>query len=267
MWLNLLGGDFSSTRSTGGQLWGLNNALQLFYGPGAFTWCPGNGTGVRFPMYTTPWVDFDPTSSTGRGKLLAFGDDARNDQDNGLDGYIVGRFAADQNLAMVQLGPSTYLPAHQVTRLSLFPMRHFLSDLSLDFQLKGEFYYLKTPLNPRESSAALPADKASALSMEGDGFPGGAHSTGVYYQAPIALLTNQASTSANAFTIHVVAQAIRDVGKPRAGMSKSGFGYSDPDDAVLAERWARIVVEKVRSATDVEKPPRFRIVHEDWSEK
>ncbi|MDB6153249.1 MAG: hypothetical protein JWL90_1702 [Chthoniobacteraceae bacterium] len=64
-------------------------------------------------------------------------------------------------------------------------MRHFLSDLSVDYQVDGEFHYLKSPLNPRQNSAPPPSDYSSALNMEGGSFPGGCHMTGIFYQAPL----------------------------------------------------------------------------------
>ena len=59
-----------------------------------------------------------------------------------------------------------------------------------------------------------------------------------------------ASTSANAFTIHVVAQAVQDVGKKRKLPDgsidpNSGVGHIDADDKVTAEHWARMVLARV----------------------
>ena len=267
MWVGLLGGDFSPSRATGGQLWGLSNAARLYFGPGAFTWCPGRGLGQPTPYYTTPLVDFAPDSPT-LGKLIAFGSDARKDDKLENDGLLRGRWAADQNLSALAPGRPFYLPPHHVTRLSLFPLRHFVSDLALDFHYSAEFADLKTPLNPRQSSypPPLPAtgsmdDRLAAISLaEGCGFPGGFHASGIYQQAPLALLTNQASTSANAFTAHLVVQTVRDFGKARPECPKSGPGYCDPDDEVLAERWARVVLACPPSASDAPAPRKFKVV-------
>ncbi|MDB6172738.1 MAG: hypothetical protein JWL59_2049 [Chthoniobacteraceae bacterium] len=259
MWLGMIGGDFSATRASGGQMWGINNALRIFYGPGSFTWCPGKGLGLRAPYYSNPFVDFEP-SATHRGKLLVFGNDGRDDTTNTGDGWLRGRCAADQNLDSLKAGRLTYLPAHHVTRLSLFPIRHFISDLSVDYQVDGEFHYLKSPLNPRQNSAPPPSDNSSALNVEGGSFPGGCHMTGVFYHAPLALLLNQATTAANAFTAHIVVQSMRDLGKKRETIEKSGYGFSDSDDEVLCERWARVVLASSPDHSEVPEPRKLRVV-------
>lgn len=64
----------------------------------------------------------------------------------------------------------------------------------------------------------------------------------------------------NLFTIHVVAQSVKDSGAVRPGIGKSGPGYSDPDDEILAESWMRTVVGKAPPATPNETSPRLEVL-------
>lgn len=272
MWLSLVGGDCTPSRSGESSMWGVGNMMTQFFGAGLMTWEPGKGAQDG----DNPWVDFN-SEPPAYGRLLAFGVDGRGDnQETGSDGkpkanqdgWLKGRFAADHNRDAMKPNLGFYVPAHYQTRHALFPMRHFISDLAVDFQQESHesnWSRVKTALNPGLSADELPAGednddtaKESAERMDGAGFPGGWHQSGVFYNAPMALLSNQAGVSANAFTAYVVVQAVRDKGQARAGITKSGPGYVDPDDTVLAERWARVLIRKEVSASGAE--PKFKII-------
>ena len=187
---------------------------------------------------SAPWFTQDADAV-----VAAFGTDARNNDKNDGAGQIKGRWAADQNLDALLPGAAIHIPATQVTRLTTFPMRHFLSDLPLETHGLEVWADLRTALNPQHDSRPV-RNAAEAGAADFAAFPGGWASSGIYYHAPLALLTNQASTSANAFTIHLIAQTIRDSGSVKPGQPNSGPGHSDIDDTVLAERWLRITVEQ-----------------------
>lgn len=237
-WLNLVGGDYTPTRALGGRLWGPGNSSRFHFGPGAFTWMPGRAAGV--PPGTPSFVDFDP-ESPALGKLFAYGTDGRHHDKNEGAGQPKGRWAADQNLDALRPGAAIHVPATQVTRLTTFPMRHFPSDLPLEMHGIETWADLRTALSPSHDSRPV-ADQDSAAAADAAAFPGGWSSGGIFYQAPLALLTNQASTSANAFTIHLIAQTIRDTGSFKPDQPHSGPGYCDIDDPVLAEHWLRLSV-------------------------
>lgn len=261
MWLGVVGGDFS--RSGESRRWGVGNTAFDYFGPGYFTWKPGAGVGDG------PWLDFG-SEAPALGKLLAFGSDGRKDDKNEGTGTLKGRFASDQNLSAID-GDDFRLPAHFATRFGLLPVRHFRSDLALDFHQENHesgWLRFKTALNPgigaTLSSGEMRNDKDAAEAADGASFPGGHHGSGVFYQAPMALIANQAGFSANAFTAYVVVEAIRDHGKKREGVNNSGPGHCDADDEVLARRWARLLILK---ETGVSGPPRFRIALKDTAGK
>ncbi|HRK14536.1 MAG TPA: hypothetical protein PK490_09605 [Prosthecobacter sp.] len=261
MWLGVLAGDFSPARSGDSLSWGTGNPAGLFYGPALMTWRPGNGSGAN----EEAWVDF-LSHLPGHGRLLALGEDGRKDDKDENAGWLKGRHAADQNLAALDPGLPFYVPAHFATRMSLVPMRHFVSDLAVDFHQnnhESSWLRFKTALNPAIGGATPPGpdgDQSAAKKLSGAGFPGGWHQSGVYYHAPMALLTNQAGVSANAFTACFVVQAVRDNGKSREGIANSGPGHCDPDDEILAERWSRVILQK-QSATS--GAPAFHILFQD----
>jgi hypothetical protein len=183
------------------------------------------------------------------GKLLALGVDGRKDDKNQDAGTLKGRHAADQNLAAIDGSLSFQLPAHFATRHSLLPVRHFPSDLALDYhQENNDSYWLrmKTALNPGIGATYSPSEAANnidlAIEIDGAAAPGGHHSSGVFYNAPMALLTNQAGFTANAFTAYIVVEAIRDNGKTNEKIERSGPGFCDPDDTVLARHWSRQLI-------------------------
>lgn len=267
MWLGVVGGDCTPARSGESSMWGVGNMLTQYFGPGLMTWEPGLGAASG----DGPWVDFD-SEPPGYGRLLAFGVDGRVDEITdgkpAQRGWLKGRFAADHNSDALKPNLGHYVPAHYQTRQALFPMRHFVSDLAVDYQQESNesnWASVKTALNPGLSADELPDGtdssddaKEAAERMDGAGFPGGWHRSGVFYNAPMALLTNQAGISANAFTAYIVVQAVRDKGKTREGITKSGPGFVDPDDTVLAERWARVLIRKEVTSPGAE--PKFRIV-------
>lgn len=267
-WVALLGGDFTPGRVSGGTRWGFNNSGTMFFGPAQFTWNPGTGA-VPYGS-NVPFANFaveGDANATGETRLITFGSDGRKEggdekgEGNINTGYLRGRFAADQGIRAAQINAQVSLPLAAATRFSLVPMRHFVSDLATEFQFGATFNDIKTPLNPRQSAFAPTTELKRS---DGNGFPGSHHSSGIFANAPVALLANQVSTSANVFTIHVVAQSIKDNGKVRKGIKNSGPGHSDPDDEVLAERWARVTIAKLPPQTATDAPPRFQILATDY---
>ncbi|MBL9116724.1 MAG: hypothetical protein JNJ83_17080 [Verrucomicrobiaceae bacterium] len=269
MWTGLVGGDISPARSGESQLWGIGNSASMFFGPALMTWEPGLGA----QNGAQPYVSIE-SDMPAFGKLLALGVDARSDSsefdDNGNfkplnEGFLKGRFCSDQNMAAFDASAETYTPASWSTRFGLFPMRHFVSDLAVDFHqenAEGTWINFKTALNPGISAETLPnpngdeTEQERAGYMDGGAFPGGFHRAGVYYNAPMALVTNQAGISANAFTAYIVVQTIKEAKKPNENITQSGPGILDAADTVTAERWLRLVILKDTQQT----PPRFRVV-------
>jgi len=240
MWTSIVGGDFS--RSGDSHRWGIGNAIFDYYRPAYFTWRPGNG------LPASPWIDFG-SHLPGRGLLLALGVDGRKDDKNENSGTLKGRYAADQNLAAIDGSLTFQLPAHFATRHSLIPVRHFPSDLALDFHQENHeaaWTRIKTALNPSLGGAHSPGDAATdkelAKEIEGTAAPGGHHAAGVFYHAPMALLTNQAGFTADAFTAYIVVETIRDNGKTNPQIERSGPGWCDPDDTILARHWSRQLI-------------------------
>ena len=256
MWTGVVGGDVSPARSGESLLWGVGNTATQFFGPALMTWEPGIGAQEG----GKPWVDLqsDPPAF---GRLFALGVDGRvdnleKDADGknkpGREGQLKGRFASDQNLALLDRNSDFFAPASFAPRFGLLPMRHFVSDLATDFHKENHestWMQFKTALNPGFSAEPLPTpeeeqEQDRAKSMDGASFPGGFHNSGVYYNAPMALLTNQAGVSANAFTAYILVQSLKDNGTAREDIPQSGPGFIDPDDTVLAERWLRILLLK-----------------------
>jgi hypothetical protein len=269
MWLHVVSGDFTDTRALSGSLWGPGNALTQYFGPGSFTWVPGLGGG----NFNSPLLEFSPTFP-GLGAALTFGTDGRKNDRRDGENTLRGRFAADQNLPQHHQGQRLYRPLAEATRFSLFPMRHHTSDLALSNQITSEYADLRTALNPRlhpaavlgatvgPESAATLITQRNAGTFEGTHFPGAAFASGVFYQAPMTLLTGNSGTSANAFTVYVVGQSILDKGAPRTNVKNSGPGHLDTDDLVLASHWLRLTVEKIPQS----HPARWRTVHiQRWS--
>jgi len=254
MWTGVVGGDVSPARSGESLLWGVGNTASQFFGPALMTWEPGLGAQDG----DKPWADLqsDPPAF---GRLFALGVDGRvdnleKDADGknkpGREGQLKGRFGSDQNLALIDRTSDFFAPASFAPRFGLLPMRHFVSDLAQDFHQENHdstWMQFKTALNPGFSAEPLPSpeeeqEQDRAKSMDGGSFPGGFHNSGVYYNAPMALITNQAGISANAFTATIVVQSLKDNGKPRQDIPQSGPGFIDPDDTMLAERWLRLIL-------------------------
>lgn len=141
------------------------------------------------------------------------------------------------------------VPLERITRFALYPMRHFNSDIwrhpqdAYDIQIRSiggnnfgavgnafGFSNLVTGLNPEHMIGQQAANRGSF------GWAGPWYQSGIFRNAPIALAANQISTSANVFTMHIVAQTIRD---------NANFGDFSFEDEVLAEQWAQIVVARL----------------------
>lgn len=265
MWLGLVSGDASYTRTGAVSPWGAFNTLSDHFEPPDMTWRGTRGLSGTTSGYGIGYLNMDPNSPDG-AQLLTLGTDARKDDKQEGDGLLKGRWAADQGLALIDPLQPLYLPSETAARFSLIPMRHYVSDLTREFHAIAEWKDARTPLNPRLGSHAPPLlsgeklDPNAMALLDGNAFPGGYHSSGIFYNAPLALLTNQAGTSATAFTIHVVAQAIDDSGKKVENVDRSGPGHHDVDDVVLSERWARITIERIPPQTEGDHRVRFRVV-------
>ncbi len=272
MWTCVVGGDITPARSGESPTWGVGNVATQFFGPALMTWEPGLGAQTGHQ----PYVDFksDPPAF---GKLLALGADGRSEgtEFNGdgdfkplREGYLKGRFASDQNMGIFEPSLSFYAPANWATRFGMLPMRHFVSDLAVDYHAdnhESTWLNFKTSLNPGLSADPAPLGDGGifddlaiekAERIDGASFPGGFHRSGVFYNAPMALITSQAGISANAFTAYIVVQSIREGRQPLETAAPSGPGYLDAGDQVTSERWMRIIILKDTSHS----PPRFRIV-------
>ncbi len=252
-WLGVIGGDVSTGRSGIGFLWSHANPIHAFYHPSSTAWSPGHGA-VAPPVHLATLASLTTEESDLGARLMTLGIDGRDKDKNDNSGFLRGHSAADQYLDVLFDSPDVTPPLHTATRFQLLPMRHGISELGLEFADGIPFAEVKTALNPRRPAAFPTLDpttnqlsEESAEKLDGGAFPGGAHATGIFYHAPLILMTNVATTAANAFTIHVVAQRIEDSGEPDSKRPKSGPGYCDFDDRVLSEVWQRTVL--------VQRPP------------
>jgi hypothetical protein len=275
-WIAAVGGDFSPSRATGQGAWSPFSPGYNTFAPGMFTWTAGRGVARSEPFYQTALANLGPDDSL-HSRLLTFGSDGRKElelhsdgtikKENERDGYLRGRFTADEWLDFQNLTGSAHTaPRHFAPRFAVFPLRHRISDLALNYNYGAELRHFATALNPRISAhpPVLKSDgRLDEKFSDYNHFPGSHAASGLFLNAPLVLLANQASTSANAFTIHIVAQTIRDDGEARPGVPNSGPGHSDPDDTILAERWTRIVVEKERPTSAGDTTPRLRILRRD----
>lgn len=275
-WISVVGGDFSPSRATGQGAWGEFSPGYNAFAPGMFTWTAGLGVARAKPFYQTALANLGPDDSL-HSRLLTFGSDGRKElelhpdgsikKQNENDGFLRGRFTADEWLDFQKLSGSEHTaPRHFAPRFAIFPLRHRISDLALNYNYGAELRHFSTALNPRNSAyppALNPDGKIDDKHSDYNHFPGSHAASGLFLNAPLVLLANQASTSANAFTIHIVAQSIRDDGLPRPGIPNSGPGHSDPDDTILNERWTRIVVQKEKPVTDSDTTPRLQILRRD----
>ncbi len=258
-WVAVVGGDFSPSRAVGGGAWSFAQPGYNVFSAGQFTWAAGRGIAASAPYYRTAFARMGADDSL-HSRLLTFGSDGRKELEldeatgqpkkvNDKDGFLRGRFTADDwmDFQRPAINPELTPPRSHSARFSIFPMRHKVSDIALDLNYGAELRFFKTALNPRNSSlppVLKPDGKVDGDTSDGNHFPGAHHAAGLFRNAPVVLLANQASTSANAFTIHIVAQTLRDTGARRPGIANSGPGHSDPDDEILTQRWMRVVVER-----------------------
>jgi hypothetical protein len=273
-WIAAVGGDFSPSRATGHGAWGEFSPGYNTFAPGMFTWVTGAGVAPGPRFYETAFAEVGNDNSL-HSRLLTFGSDGRNELElesdgtikkrNEKDGHLRGRFTADEWLDFQSLvGSAHTAPRHFAPRFAVFPLRHRISDLALNVNYGAELWRFSTALNPRQSAhpPVLKDDgKPDDAYSDYNHFPGAHAASGLFLNAPFVLLANQASTSANAFTIHIVAQTILDEGSPRPGIRNSGPGHSDPDDTVLSETWTRAVVVKEKAQHDNDTTPRLRVIH------
>jgi hypothetical protein len=269
-WVAMVGGDFSPTRAVGGGAWSYLSPGYNTFAPGQFTWCAGRGIAKSAPFYRTAFAELGNDNSL-HSQLLTFGSDGRKELEldestgkpkkvNENDGFLRGRFAADNWIDFQKPAgmPNIHPPRSHSTRFSLFPLRHHISDLAIDYNYGAELRRFKTALNPSHT-AFPPVVNSDGKLSENNHFPGGHHASGLFLNAPLVLLANQASTSANAFTLHIVAQTVKDTGAARPGIANSGVGHCDPDDQVLSETWCQVVLEKIPPTTENDTQTRFII--------
>jgi len=265
--LSMIGGDYTPFRGIGGGAWGgkLNSwdvettVGYLATGLPLGTWSPGRG--VTSDSVNNPFANFDPEYG-GSAKLLTLGVERRGSASS--SGFFSGLFAADQVSTWVK--GSSQLDFRdlvwesksnlerkgnlwQATRFMLAPIRHFISEVPYDITGQSDIYAYGNLAVPPLSVDSIASALSPAMGMNNhNGYSGG---MGLYRNAFMAQAANMISTSANAFTVHVVSQAIKDTGKVRknsAGqkdVGESGPGYMDMDDQVVAEQWGQIVVARL----------------------
>jgi len=263
----MIGGDYTPFRGIGGGAWGgkLNSwdvettVGYLATGLPLGTWSPGRG--VTSDSVNNPFANFDPEYG-GSAKLLTLGVERRGSASS--SGFFSGLFAADQVSTWVK--GSSQLDFRdlvwesksnlerkgnlwQATRFMLAPIRHFISEVPYDITGQSDIYAYGNLAVPPLSVDSIASALSPAMGMNNhNGYSGG---MGLYRNAFMAQAANMISTSANAFTVHVVSQAIKDTGKVRknsAGqkdVGESGPGYMDMDDQVVAEQWGQIVVARL----------------------
>lgn len=283
-WISIIGGDFTPTRSRGYGPWSMyyNWEPASYYNllPASnFSWHPGPGATNKdsdeWELYEQLFVTFDP-ENPGQSQLLTKGtpwfvetdnrvqeDDVDPDQgvyaqgdhwrNHPEDWYrnIIDRPAADSNYGMsepLHVNPLNH-DMYDSARFDVFPMRQHISEIisTGNISVNG----LATALNPKYTTAAVSRSHHSNHHYQSQqGYPGRWRESGVFANAPLSLLANQISTSANVFTIHVVAQSLKDNGLPRSNKDtpaenvNTGTGFMDSSDEILAEHWARVVVAK-----------------------
>ncbi|MCC5789488.1 MAG: hypothetical protein JJT75_07630 [Opitutales bacterium] len=199
-------------------------------------------------------------------------------QGNHRSGTVMDQGVTSHSDALIANEANHRMPLERITRFALYPMRHHISELnrsSLDsseqFTPNKEnnpgkrgaefgFSYITTALNPARFFANHPnASSASGSDFSfqqilGAGPAGNEWSRGIFRNAPYAVSANQVSTSANVFTIHMVAQAIRDSGENDQDNGElNNWGDFSFSDEVLSEQWARAVVARVPSETTLSR--------------
>jgi hypothetical protein len=208
---------------------------------GRFSWNPGIGVD---PVDNSEWLvfaEFDPTQSTVLSRLLHLGQENQdgNNNDTGRNNFEGSfPFAADRGGIS---GSLTNKTLSSIDRFGYFELEHSVGSAA------AKFAKLNTLLNPDTIVRWNWPNNQESIQNG----PAGAEATqGMMENTAVALLSNQITTSANAFTIHVVAQALQD--NPFRKRKKldgtddinTGLGYMDVDDKVVAEQWGQIVVAR-----------------------
>ena len=257
-WISVIGGDYSPYRTKGfgpWRIWSRYDANESYYGllsAPSFNWHGGPGVTTGDPgndgdMYNTMYAEFDPNYG-GASKLLTKGGLAGDfPHSSPYFQYQGERPSADANSPQ---NPTGAADLYTMARFDVYPARHHVSEIiRAQTSKRVNLNSIATSLNPWWTSAALKRNKQQDPQQQGHA--GRYRESGIFANAPVALVANQISTSANVFTIHVVAQALNDNGKPRSDKGtpsqnvNTGTGFMDATDEVTAEHWARVVVAKV----------------------
>jgi len=280
--ISMIGGDFSDFREMGEGAWLGRGQTDTDAGVGYMaigsplgTWKPGLGSygGSVFSQFDTS------TGYGGASELLTLGRETTSAAGTGIRGYFTGHFAAD-GVSFDTSGTNnitTFLSSGgnkdakgnlwEATRFAITPLRHFLSEIPYDTTGQRDIYAFNTgrvSVTPDVGNihtalnmgppAGMPAFPPNGAASTSNGSAGMLHQNGIYNSAFMEQAANMASTSANAFTIHIVAQAIKNTGSVRMvggvqDVGNSGPGYMNTDDRVIAEQWAQIVVERIPQTT------------------
>ncbi|MGB8355989.1 MAG: hypothetical protein WCD79_18975 [Chthoniobacteraceae bacterium] len=286
--ISMIGGDFSPNRELGEGAWLGRGTTVTDAGVGYMAIGAPLGTWkTGLPLVQSPtgsvFALFDTSSYFGgASELLTLGREVTQNSNSNTHGYFTGHFAAD-GVSFDTSGVNnitTFLSSTgnndakgnlwEATRFAITPLRHFVSEIPYDTTGQRDIYTMNsarmpvtpdvgsihTALNMGPPSATgnnpplMPPFPTYGASSTANGSAGIMQQMGIYSNAFMEQAANMASTSANAFTIHVVAQAIKNTGTVRMSgtmqdVGNSGPGYMNTDDQVLAEQWAQIVVERV----------------------
>ncbi|MCH8475337.1 MAG: hypothetical protein LAT55_08935 [Opitutales bacterium] len=298
-WIAATGGDFTPDRSRGIGVWGnlhdsaartyaygpLNLPIYSFYGLDG-----GPPVGIMFDEWNSASDRSNPLAllmgagmTIGGHSLEAFSGHIWMDSVFSYHGnHITGSRHDTSNAseyfedALNAPRPENRLPLERITRFSLYPMRHHVSELNrsaLDSirdrteddnqhavdasQFGGGrgaefgFSYHKTIMNAErgytfERLTFLSNESEARGAVQRTNPAGESFQAGVFRNTPYAAAANQVSTSANVFTIHIVAQAIRDSGEnDQENGELNNWGDFSFSDQILSEQWARAVVARV----------------------
>jgi hypothetical protein len=240
-WIAIIGGDYTPYRSRGYGIWrrprpnGGSYSYSAFgiVGMPRFSWSAGRGASASEDYYDLSYVNFDPEYG-GLAKLFTKGRQDRTHTD------VRGRISTDVNYPMNNRTMNLF----HTSRYDVFPLRHHLSEVVENSS--GKINAINTALNPYAASVQI-----KGYIRNFSGHPGRFMISGIYANAPVALVANQISTSANVFTIHVVTQSIRDRGPERSDKGvprenvQTGIGYMDESDEIIAEHWAQTTVARI----------------------
>ncbi|MFT7513534.1 MAG: hypothetical protein ACI9QL_002747, partial [Candidatus Omnitrophota bacterium] len=246
-WIAIIGGDYTPYRSRGFGAWRRpiwdggsypDSSFEVMGMP-QFTWSAGKGASGSSDHYNVNYVNFDPDYG-GLARLFAKG------RLDGSHADVKDRMAADYLFPFDQNTMELYRSA----RYDVFPLRHHISEVIEN--ASGKINGITTALNPFSTSM---------LQKNYDwytGHCGAFRISGIYANAPVALVANQISTSANVFTIHIVAQSIRDNGAEREDKGSpaenihTGIGYMDESDEVISEYWAKTTVARLSDPQEID---------------